>query len=134
MIGRLGCALCVLLLVPFVALAIEDYGLRLTVTARPRIVFGGQDVRVECRVPRIRTYRAVSWGLDCAEFYRASQEALPGRVIYETVTTVPRRECGPCAAFCVVDQHDRLQRVAATPQHILVIGHNCPNEVEGERP
>jgi hypothetical protein len=107
-----------------------QHGLTLRVSARPRILLSGGDVRIECQVPRVRTHVAVMWGLDCAGFYRASSEAA-GRVIYESVTTVPRRECGPCRAFCVVEQGDRLGFVHATPQTVLSKGIGCPEDPEG---
>jgi hypothetical protein len=109
----------------------KERGLTLAVNVRPRILLSGGDVRIECRVPRIRTYRVVHWGLDCPTFYRASTETT-GRIIYETLTRIPARTCGECQAFCEVDQFDRLGIVRALPQTLISKGLGCPEDPEGE--
>src|SRR5688572_30034338 len=89
-------------------LVAPEYGLRLHVKARPQILLNGGGVRVECRVPRIATYTKVRWGIEGPSYERASEERLPGRVIYETLTEMPKNACGTHYAFCEVEQGDRL--------------------------
>jgi hypothetical protein len=102
--------------------------MRLDVRANPRILLWGGTVRIECRVPRIATYAKVRWGIEGPSFERASEEQLPGRVVYETLTEMPRTACGTHYAFCQVEQHDRLGTLRAQPVPILVKGLGCPEE------
>lgn len=111
------------------AAAVAAANMHLMVRARPNVMLGGSDLRIECRVPRIPTYRSVEWGVDCESgFRRASYVQLPGRVIHETLTRVPDNTCGVCEVFCVVEQHDGLGAVHAPPARVVVKGIGCPDE------
>jgi hypothetical protein len=128
--ARLSAAICLTLLAPFVFAAYvpPDHGMRLTVKARPQIMLFGGNVRVECRVPRIRTYTSVTYGIEGPSFSTSSSRMLPGPVVYEMLTQMPRNACGTHYAFCVVSQADRLGTVSALPVPILVKGIGCPEE------
>lgn len=104
--------------------------MQLAVRARPHVLLWGGDVWVECRVPRIRTYEWVTWGIDGPGYYRASTEAYDGKVIYTSPRPyrLPQTACGTYYAFCVVQQGDELGAVAAPPVAIEARGIGC--EVE----
>jgi hypothetical protein len=123
-----------LLLIGLTLLAIgADGQMRLSVTVRPRIVLMGGTVRVECRVPRLSQYQWVIYGILGPDFTTSSTRQLPGPVVYELLTTLPRSACGTHYAFCDVVQHDQLGVVRAPVMPLLVRGLGCPDE-EPEAP
>lgn len=122
---RRASAVAFLLLAP----GLRADGLKLALSVSPRVLLGGGDLRVECRVPRISQYQSVTWGVEGDSFSTSSTRQLPGPVIHQLLTKVPARTCGALTAFCVVRLHDHLGDVAAPPVTVLTKGLDCPDEV-----
>lgn len=73
-----------------------------TLTVYPRVVLAGSGVRVQCRVLRHESNRAVTWGFTEWTSTSRQLDGATARITWES--TYDHVPCEPGAAFCAVER------------------------------